>query len=61
MIQKIGLFVLVLAIIPLLYVHAWLGIGAAIATYIFAAMMAVRDMDRVFLIRSLKAKPKVDR
>lgn len=59
--QKIALLALALSIVPLLFVHAWLGIAAAIATYVLAARMAVRDMDRVFLIRSLKAKPKVPR
>ena len=59
--QKLGLLALVLSIGPLLYVHAWLGIAAAIVAYIFAARMAVHDMDRVFLVRSLKAKPKINR
>jgi hypothetical protein len=53
---KSALLVLTLAIIPLLYVNAWLSLAAAIAAYVVAAKLANRRMDRVFLIRSLKGK-----
>lgn len=56
MLYKSALIVLTLAILPLLYFNVWLSLGAAIAAYIMAAKLANRQMDRVFLIRSLKGR-----
>ena len=53
---KSALIVLTLAIVPLLYFNVWLSLGTAIAAYVIAARLANRQMDRVFLIRSLKGR-----
>jgi hypothetical protein len=53
---KSALLMLTLAIMPLLYVNAWLSAAAAIAAYVVAAKLANRHMNRAFLIRSLKGK-----
>ena len=54
---KSTLFVLTLAVIPSFYVNTWLGMAVAVAAYVVAAKVANRQMDRVFLIRSLKSRP----
>lgn len=54
--NKWMLLVLALAIIPLFYVNVWLGLTTAIVAYVLSAKLANRDMDRIFLVRSLKAK-----
>jgi hypothetical protein len=59
---KSALLVLTLAVIPSFYVNTWLGMAAAVAAYVVAAKIANRQMDRVFLIRTLKngpAPPKI--
>ena len=53
---KLSLVVLTLAILPLLYVEAWLGLGAALVAYALAAKLANQDMDRAFLVRTLKSR-----
>jgi hypothetical protein len=45
--------VLTLAMMPLLYVNAWLSLAAAIGAYLVAAKLANRHMNRVFLNRNL--------
>jgi hypothetical protein len=40
----------------LFYVNVWLGLTTAIVAYVLSAKLANRDMDRIFLVRSLKAK-----
>ena len=53
---KLSLVVLTLAILPLLYVNAWLSLGAALVAYALAAKLANQDMDRAFLARTLKSR-----
>jgi hypothetical protein len=55
-ISKWMLLLLVVAIVPLFYVNVWLGLTSAIVAYVLSAKLANRDMDRIFLVRSLKAK-----
>lgn len=50
---KSALLVLTLAMMPLLYVNAWLSLAAAIGAYLVAAKLANRHMNRVFLNRNL--------
>ena len=54
--NKWMLLVTAVAIIPLFYVNVWLGLAAAIVAYVLSAKLANRDMDRIFVVRSLKAK-----
>ena len=53
---KLALVVLTLAVLPLLYLEAWLGLGSALVAYALAAKLANQDMDRAFLIRTLKGR-----
>ena len=53
---KLSLVVLTLAILPLLYVEAWLSLSAALVAYALAAKLANQDMDRAFLARTLKSR-----
>ena len=55
---KLSLVVLTLAILPLLYVEAWLSLGAARVAYALAAKLANQDMDRAFLARTLKSRSR---
>lgn len=57
MLYKSALLVLTLAIVPLLYLNAWLSLAAAIAAYIIAAKLANRHLDRAFLLRRLRGTP----
>jgi hypothetical protein len=54
--SKWMLLLLVVAIVPLFYVNVWLGLTSAIVAYVLSAKLANRDMDRIFLVRTLKAK-----
>ena len=54
--SKWMLLLLVVAIVPLFYVNVWLGLTTAIVAYVLSAKLANRDMDRIFLVRTLKAK-----
>ena len=54
--SKWMLLLLVVAIVPLFYVNVWLGLTSAIFAYVLSAKLANRDMDRIFLVRTLKAK-----
>jgi hypothetical protein len=54
--SKWMLLLLVVAIVPLFYVNDWLGLTSAIVAYVLSAKLANRDMDRIFLVRTLKAK-----
>jgi len=54
--SKWMLLVLALAIVPLFYANVWVGLTAAIVAYVLSAKLANRDMDRIFLVRRLKAR-----
>lgn len=49
---KTVFLLLTLAIVPLLYVNAWLSLASAIASYVAAAKLANRQFDRAFLNRN---------
>ena len=48
---KLSLTALTLAILPLLYVEAWLSLVAALMAYALAAKLANQHMDRAFRIK----------
>jgi len=64
---KLSLIVLTLAILPLLYVEAWLSLGAALIAYALAAKLANQHMDRAFLVKgpaapkTFRGRPQLDR
>ena len=57
MLYKSAFLVLTMAIVPLLYLNAWLSLAAAIAAYIIAAKLANRQLDRAFLLRRPRGTP----
>jgi len=57
---KLALLLLTIAVIPLMYIHIWLGLAAVIALYALIARLANKDFDRQSQkhITQLRDRPK---